>query len=44
VRDAVAPDSNPANIPLHILAAEAMGLFNVYEHGLTGHGHVAEAA
>jgi GH24 family phage-related lysozyme (muramidase) len=44
VRDAIAPDSNPANIPLHVLAAEAMGKFDVYEHGLTGHGHLAEAA
>lgn len=43
VRDAVAPDNNPANIPLHVVAAEALGTFNVYECGLTGHCH-AEAA
>jgi GH24 family phage-related lysozyme (muramidase) len=44
VRDAVAPDSDPANIPLHVLAAEAIGSFNVYDSGLTGHAHSAEAA
>jgi GH24 family phage-related lysozyme (muramidase) len=44
VRDAVAPDSNPANIPVHVQAAEALASFNVYELGLTGHAHLCEAA
>lgn len=44
VHDAVAPDSASDGIPLHVLAAEAMGSFNVYERGLTGHAHLAEAA
>lgn len=44
VRDAVAIESNPANIPLHVQAAEALASFNVYSLGLTGHGHLAEAA
>lgn len=44
VRDAVAPDNNPANLPLHVVAAQALENFNVYEHGLTGHAHLCEAA
>lgn len=44
VRDAVAPDADPANIPLHVQAAAALANFDVYAHGLTGHAHVAEAA
>lgn len=43
VEDAVAPASDPKLIPLHVQAAEAMASFNVYDLGLTGHGH-SEAA
>lgn len=44
VEDAIAPASDPALIPLHVQAAEALASFNVYELGLTGHRHMEDAA
>lgn len=39
VLDAAAPSADPALIPLHVQAAEALANFNVYDLGLTGHAH-----
>ena len=37
VQDALAPSSDPANIPLQVLAREALAAFDINEQGLTGH-------
>ena len=44
VREALPPDADPKNIPLHVEAATALANFNVHALGLTGHAHEPLAA